>query len=113
MTRHVSTQRWLFSRVMAALFLILSVPVIVRFAMAFSSPGALWHRSDLDVWDGYLLFFFTAILFVHLMFCIETILQDYVHKQLVLTVLVWSLRAVSLVMGGGACLKIFSMMVVI
>ena len=113
MTRPVSTQRWLFSRIVAALFLALSVVVVIRFAWNFSAANALWSGDDLGVWDGYLLFFFTAVLFVHATFCMETIVQDYVHVPMVLTVLVWALRIVSLVAGGGACLKIFSMMVVL
>lgn len=113
MTRHVSTQRWLFSRVVAVLFLVLSTLVIVRFAWTFPRSSVLWHVSDLDVLDGYLLFFFTAVLFVHVTFCMETILEDYVHMPLIFVVLVWLLRTVSLVMGGVACLKIFSMMAVI
>ena len=112
-TRHIGTQRWIFSRVVAAFFTFLSVLVIARFLWNFLFTEALWGVGELDVWDGYLLFFFTAMLFVHVTLCMETILEDYVHVPMVCFCLIWFLRFVCLVLGGAACLKIFSVMATI
>ena len=104
----LSTKRWVWKNYLSVAFLVACVLFLVRVLMGEFPPNVLSHVYVLGASDGYLLLFFTACLVLHAMMAMEVIIEDYVHYPYVRRGLIWGVRLLCLVMGGGACLNILS-----
>lgn len=101
-----SSVRWLFAHLVGGFFIIFTS----LFTFSLWTLGLLSNQTPLclPLMHTYIWFFFTAFLFLHTDFSIETMVEDYVHTPQVRMVVLWALRVILGVTALGTCFKILS-----